>query len=179
MAVFIIGLKPKFLPTAPAWPHLLPTSPRPHQPHWPSCLCSNTTNLSLPLPMLFTWTGSQLQHHLPRKAFQTSPAKAASIQDPSHPQAVSSLFRAPVSLWRYLIISMLTAYLHSLEWRLQEGRDCLVHCSLPGTKNSALHKEGTQTHVNDRPTSERSLAISLIPYGARFSGKYLVKGYWR
>ena len=66
------------------------------------------------------------------------------LQDPSHSQAVSSLFRALVSLWRYLIISMLTAYLHSLEWRIQEERDCLIHCSLPASKNSALHKEGTQ-----------------------------------
>ena len=64
--------------------------------------------------MLFTWTGSQLQHHLPKNAFQTFLAKAAS---PTRSLTLSGLLSLQSTCLSLKVFNYfyLTAYLHTPE----------------------------------------------------------------
>lgn len=140
MDIFIIGLKPKFLTTAP--PSSLISSCTTLSPIPPAPLAfflpSNTTDLFPPLGLCPCSSAylDRVSVSPPKGGLPDLSAKAASLQGSSLSRAVSSLFIAPVSIWMDLMVSMITVCLHSLEWRLQEGRDT---CSLvlkiaPSTK---------------------------------------------
>lgn len=103
-ALFIVGLKPNFLTMAPAFLSDLISHPS-LQFHQLPCRSSfpqtpQTDFYFWPLsPFLPPWTGGpQGQGHLPREVFQIFLAEATSLQGSSHPQAVSNLFTAPVSV---------------------------------------------------------------------------------
>lgn len=140
------GTKPKFLRKAlyssliSSCTTLSPTPPAP-----PACLPSLKHYILIsafwPLPLLFCLLdGSQHQCHFPRETFQTFPASPLGS---SYPQAASDLSKALASIRMYFIVSMANGSIYYSEGFSRDRDFYLAHHSIPSTKNSALHREGT------------------------------------
>lgn len=130
MAVSVIGLPPAFLSDLVSF-HSLPS---PTSPTGLSCFPSFLPKLQTYSCLLTfapalqpTWTGSQLQYHLPRQAFQTFLAEAESWQVPH------TLRQPPLSAFNGFYDHFLSPFIQvkasGEQWRY------LVHPSIPGTKN--------------------------------------------
>lgn len=140
------GTKPEFLRKAlyysliSSCTTLSPTPPAP-----PACLPSLKHYILIsafwPLPSLFCLLdGSQHQCLFPRETFQTFPA---SLLSSSYPQAASDLSIALASIRMYVIVSMAVVSIYCSEGFSRDRDFHLAHHSIPSTKNSALHREGT------------------------------------